>query len=53
MTIEIPDNGAELLRGILLDYKDQLEQNQEGEPWQPEELALTNALISAIQEQSR
>jgi hypothetical protein len=41
-----------LLRGILESHKDQLEQLQDGEPWQPEELRLTNQLIERFSDQT-
>lgn len=51
MQINLSDEAVRLLRGILASHKDQLEQVQEGEPWQPAELELTKQLISAFAEE--
>jgi hypothetical protein len=46
----LSDRVVTLLKSILLEHRCLLEMNQEGESWQPEELALTEELIVLFSE---
>jgi hypothetical protein len=48
MQINLSNEAVQLLRGILLNHKDYLLQNAEGEPWQNSELELTDQLIETF-----
>jgi hypothetical protein len=50
MQVNLSTEAITLLKSILLEHRYLLEMNQEGESWQPEELALTEELIVLFSE---
>jgi hypothetical protein len=45
----ICEETAQFLRGLLLNHQDYLDQQAEGEPWEPEERECTESLLAMLE----
>jgi hypothetical protein len=49
ITLTISEDTAQLLRGLLLNHQDYLNQQAYGEPWEPEEREEVESLLAMLE----